>query len=73
MTKRWDTQRIAIVGALFGLAFKVVTLALLPGPASQNPDYRFGLLIGGLIGGAVGWAAIFAAISGLRNLYFRAK
>lgn len=73
MTKRWDTKRIAIIGAVFGLAFKVLTLALLPGPASQNPDFQSGLLIGGLIGAAVGWAAIFAVVSGLRNLFFRAK
>jgi hypothetical protein len=70
MTKRWDTLRIALWGAAFGVAYSAIKLTI-DGFATLNSDSL--AYAGGLFGGAVGGAAIFAIVSGMRNLILRAK
>ncbi|HTE38455.1 MAG TPA: hypothetical protein VK630_18105 [Reyranella sp.] len=68
MIKRWNTVRIAVWGAAFGVLYtlmrKVVEQGTLPSDA---------YFYGGIFGGAVGGAMHFALVSGARNLVLRAK
>ncbi len=63
--KKWNTRRLALYGAFFGLAYAVFDIAANWG---VQPVL---FTIGGLLGGAVGGAALLASASGIRNLFIR--
>jgi len=60
--QKWDTGRLAIYGALGGLAVGIIG-AMIQGGID-------GLLIY-LVGSAVGGAALVVLVSGIRNLFIR--
>lgn len=73
MTKRWNTARIAIWGAVLGPIYLLIQASIdRHMPETWSLDSII-YLISFLGGGALGGAALFALVSGVRNLILRAK
>jgi hypothetical protein len=68
MTTRWNTQRIALYGALVGVALPFFRALIERDPGETDADWA-GLIFGSALGGAI----LFAVVSGARNLIRRAR
>lgn len=60
-TEQWNTLRLAMIGAGFGIAYSSLDTELW--------KLQSGEIFASLIGAAIGGAALFAIVSGLRNLF----
>ena len=61
ITERWNTVRIALAGAVFGIIYSSID--------SELWQLKVDEIVASLIGAAIGGAALFAIVSGLRNLF----
>ena len=65
---RWPTAAVLTAARVSGVAYAVMTIAMIVQAAQARPVLRPGLLIGGILGAAViGWIAMMAALARSRR------
>lgn len=69
--KRWNTAKLALYGAAFGVVVTTVQAAIGTADLSFQSTDWIARSVGHVSGAAIGGALLFASVSGIRNLAAR--